>query len=274
MEPAKLDTSTPVGQAFALMYNLDFSGAHAVLDHQIRLDPQGPLPYSVKAAAYLFAELHRLRILQIEFFEDDDKVVDRRRLIPDPAVRQEFFRLVDTSRQRADARLAARPGDRDAMFALCMAAGLATDYAALVERRRFGSFALARKAQAAVRRTETLNPPLYDALLATGVTEYVVGSLPFYFRWFVRIDNIKGNKQKGIQTLELIAERGRYYGPFARVILAAIHMREKRFGEAERLLAVVSTEYPGNSLLRRELQRAATLSRGSGAIGRASGAER
>ena len=55
-----------------------------------RVDPQDPLPYAVKAAAHLYSELDRLKILQMDFFEDNDKVADRRRLTPDPTVRSEI----------------------------------------------------------------------------------------------------------------------------------------------------------------------------------------
>ncbi len=258
---AKLDTSTPVGQAFARLYNFDFPGAHAILDRQIRSDPQDSLPYAVKAAGYLFAELHRLKVLQTEFFEDDDRIVDRRKLNPDPAIRAEFFRLLEAARQRANARLAAHPGDRDALFTLCMAAGLVTDYAALVERRRFGSFPLARETQAYVDKLQLLKPPVYDAYLARGTTEYVVGSIPFIFRWFFHIQNIEGNKQRGIGTIQLVAERGRYYPPFARILLAAIAVREKRLTDAQRLLVGLVEEYPENPLTRRELARINELMR-------------
>jgi hypothetical protein len=252
---AKLDTSTPVGQAFARLYNFDFPGAHAILDREIHSNPQDSLTYAVKAAAYLFAELHRLKILQMDFFEDDDKVVDRHKLTPDQTVRTEFFRMVDAAREHANVRLSAHPGDRDALFTLCMTAGLVTDYAALVERRRFGSFPLAKQTQAYVHKLQLLNPPIYDAYLAMGTTEYVVGSIPFFLRWFIHIENIEGNKQRGIETLQLVAERGRYYPPFARILLAAIAVREKRLADAQRFLAGVIEEYPENPLVRKELQR-------------------
>jgi hypothetical protein len=246
------------------MYNFDFPAAHAILDRQIRLDPQDSLPYAVKAAAYLFAELHRLKVLQMEFFEDDDRVIDRRKLTPDPTVRTEFFRLVEAARQRANARLAAHPGDRDALFTLCMAAGLVTDYAALIERRRLASFPLARQTQAYVHKLQLLKPPVYDAYLAMGTTEYVVGSIPFFFRWFIHIENIEGSKQRGIETLQLVSERGRYYPPFARILLAAIAVREKRLADAQKLLADALEEYPENPLVRMELQRVnAALRRGA-----------
>jgi predicted Zn-dependent protease len=260
-QPAKVDNSTPVGQAFIRMYNFDFAGAQALLDRQISRDPETPLPYSVKAAAHLFSELHRLKILQMDFFEDDDRVTDRRNLTPDPAVRAEMFRLMEAARARANARLAAQPGDRDALFTLCMCAGLETDYAALVERRRLGSFSLAKQSQAYAQKLLALDPPYYDAHLTAGSYEYVVGSLYFFVRWFVRIDGIQGSKQKAIEHLRIVAERGRFYGPFARVLLAVIHLREKRPWEAEELLAGLAAEFPENPLFPRELARARELAR-------------
>ena len=273
-EPAKLDTSTPIGLAFARLYNFDFPGAYRILDHLIQQDPHDPLPYSVKAVAYLFSEMDRLKILELEFFEDDDKVVTHQKLVPDPKLRADFFRLLGVARETANARLASQPEDRDSLFALCIAVVLETDYAALIERRRFGSFLLARQAQVYIRRLQALTPPVYDGYLATGTLEYVIGSIPFYFRWLVHIDNVSGNKQKGIKTLQLVAEKGRYYGPFARVLLATIYMREKQFGESERLLAGISAEFPDNPLFRKELQRVSQLRGSAGLASRASGAAR
>jgi hypothetical protein len=270
-ENARVDISTPAGQAFARMYNFDFAGARAIVDRQIAEDPDVALAYAVKAATYMFSELHRLKILQTEFFQDDERVVDRRSLKPDPAARTEFFRDIESARARANARLATHPEDREALFALCMSSGLVTDYAALVERRRFGAFSLAKQTQAYVLKLLALNPPYYDAHLTAGSAEYVVGSLYFFVRWFVRIDGIEGNKRKGIEHLRIVAERGKYYGPFARVLLAVIAFREKRPQDAETLMAGLSAEFPENPLFREELARARELVRASRPVVAASG---
>ncbi len=262
-ENARVDTSTPAGQAFARMYNFDFAGARAIVDRQIAQDPDVALAYAVKAATYMFSELYRLKILQTEFFQDDDRVVDRRSLKPDPAARDEFYRYIDKARERANARLATHPDDREALFALCMSSGLVTDFAALVERRRFGAFTLAKQTQAYVLKLLALNPPYYDAHLTAGSAEYVIGSLYFFVRWFVHIDGIEGNKQKGVEHLRIVAERGRYYGPFARVLLAVIAFREKRPQDAETLMAGLSADFPENPLFRQELTRARELMRAS-----------
>jgi len=260
-QPEKVDTDAALQRAYACLYNFDFKGAHEILDRQTKLDPQAPLIPAVRAAAYLFSELDRLRILELDFFMDDDKVVDRRKLVPDPAVRQRFFQTVAVAEGMANARLAVKPDDPDALLALCMTTGLVTDYAALVERRRFGSFALAKKSHVWAKKLLALNPPVVDAYMTFGTAEYIVGSLPFFLRWFVHMDSVEGNKKKGIDELELVAQKGKYYGPFARMLLSVIYAREKRPDISEKLLAGLATEFPQNPLIRQELARMSRLAR-------------
>ena len=251
-----VDTEAALKHAYAKLYNFDFPGAYEILDRQRTLDPQQPLIPATKAAAYLFSELDRLRILELDFFTDDDKVIDRRKLVPDPAIRTKFFQIVDETDKLANARLAARSDDPDGLLALCMTTGLVTDYAALIEKRRFGSFSLAKKSHVWAKKLLDLNPPVVDAYMTFGTAEYIVGSLPFFFRWFVHLDNVEGSKKKGIDELELVAKQGKYYGPFARMLLSVIAMREKRPWDAETLLANLATEYPQNPLIQKELARA------------------
>jgi len=255
----KIDNETALKRAYARLYNFDFNGAQEILDRQRQVDPREPMLPATKAAAYLFSELDRLRILELDFFTDDDKVVDRRKLIPDPAIRQKFFQTVDESDKLANARLASKPDDPDALLALCTTTGLVTDYAALIEKRRFGSFALAKKSHIWAKKLLDLKPPVVDAYMTFGTAEYIVGSLPFFLRWFVHMDSVEGNKKKGIDELELVAKQAKYAGPFARMLLAVIAMREKRPWDAEALLASLATEYPQNPLIREELARARKL---------------
>lgn len=154
----KVDTETVLKHAYAKLYNFDFAAAQEILDRQRALDPQQPLIPATKAAAYLFSELDRLRILELDFFTDDDKVIDRRKLIPDPAIRAKFFQTVAETDKLANARLAVKSDDPDGLLSLCMTTGLVTDYAALIEKRRFGSFSLAKKSHVWAKKLLDLNP--------------------------------------------------------------------------------------------------------------------
>lgn len=260
-EPAKVAADTPVGEAFVRLYNWDFNGVHQFMDRYARSNPGDPMAPAVKAGAYMFAELNRLQILELDFFADNSNVTDRRKLVPDPMLKREFYAKIEEAKQLAYARLAKHPDDREALFALCMVTGLRTDYAALVERRRLGSFALSRQNQVWARKLLSLDPPYYDAYLTFGAVEYVVASLPFFIRWLVRFDQVEGSKEKAVENLELVAQRGKYYGPFARILLSVIHMREKRMAKAESLLAGLAADFPENPLIRRELARASQMAR-------------
>ena len=261
-----VNTEAALQAAFVRLYDFDFKDAHEILDRQHQLDPQAPLVFAVKCAAYLFAELDRLKILELDFFTDDDKVVDRRKLIPDPVIRQKFFDTVAESDKLANARLAVNPDDPDALMALCMTTGMVTDYAALVEKRRFGSFSLAKKSHVWAKKLLALNPPVVDAYMTFGTAEYIVGSLPFFLRWFVHMDSVEGSKSKGIEELTLVAQKGKYDGPFARILLAVIALREKHPEEAERLLAGLAKDYPDNPLIRKELARVTRQLHPGGAV--------
>ena len=260
-QPAPSASEIAIHQAYARLYNFDFADAHRLMQRQIALAPQEPMPRAVDAAAYVFDELARLHILEFDFFMDDDKVVDRRKLVPDPVIRQKFFDEVAAVERLSNPRLANRPDDRDALLAMCMTTGLVSDYAALIERRRFGSVSLSRRSQVYAKKLLALNPPVYDAYLTFGSVEYVVGCIPFFLRWLVHFDGVKGSKEKAAEELQLVAEHGVYYGPFARVLMAVIDTREKRPAEAAKLLAGLASEYPENPLFRKELLHLTAIAR-------------
>lgn len=240
---------------FARMYNVDFAGAHALLDQRVRTDPAEPLTYSVRAVAYTFAELQRLRILETEFFLDDARVTSEKPLSPDPDVRTRVMASIDEANRRAQARLQKSPDDRDALFALCMAAGVRADYTALIERKQLRGLLMEREVQAYANRLIALTPPVYDAYHVLGVLEYVNSRVPFYVRWFVRFRQIDGSEQKAMQYLQLVVDRGRYYGPFAKVLLSVLHLRAHRPAEARTLLTDLARQFPENPLFPRELAR-------------------
>lgn len=251
-----LPAATPapgIETAFHYLYSFDFRAAQQTLDRLIASRPRDPLPYGLRAAGHLFFELDRLRILESEFFADDKKIIDKKKLRPDPAVRGALFRAVEDAQSRATAVLAANPKDHDALFAMALTLGVVTDYTALVEKRQLASLSTARRSYRYARELLRNDPGFYDAYLTTGVTEYLVGSLPFFLRWFVRFEDVRGSKDLGIRNLQLVAESGRYLRPFARILLAIVHLREKRLRETKHLLEELAREYPANPLFRKEL---------------------
>jgi hypothetical protein len=247
----------PFQRIFARLYNCDFAGAHSLLDQQMEADPENPLVYSVRAVAYLFSEMDRLNVLETDFFLDDDNMVDGQgqQQKPDPGVKRALFAALDQARTRARARLAVDRNDRTALFAMCMASGVAADYTGFMERRQWKGMSLSRESNRYAQRLLRLDPPVYDAYMNVGCYEYVIGSLPFFVRWFVRFENIDGSKRKGVEAMNLVAQHGVYYGPFARILLAVASLRDGRQEEARTILAQLSLEYPENTMFTREVDR-------------------
>ena len=253
--PALAAEPVTVDDALRSLYNFDFPAAHAALNSYIAVHPQDPLPYAFRGAAYLFSELDRLGALESEFLIDDDRLVEKTRPQPDANVRKQFLQSLEDAQKRAETTLKTNPNDHDALFAMCVVSGVSTDYMALVEKRQMGSLSSARRSNAYAQRLLKLDPKFYDAYLTAGFSEYMIGSLPFFIRWFIHFDNVDGNKQRGVQNLELVAREGRYLGPLAKVFLGIIDLRERKPQEARRLLAELAHDYPRNPLYRKELDK-------------------
>src|SRR5437868_9615990 len=133
-------------QGFHLLYNLDFDQAHQVFVSWQHEHPQDPVGPTAEAAGLLFSEFHRLGVLEGQFYEDDRTFTARRKLNPDPVLRDLFNRALARAQASAGARLASSPQDRDALFAMTLTSGLQADYAALIEKRNMSSLHYTRDA--------------------------------------------------------------------------------------------------------------------------------
>jgi hypothetical protein len=246
---------SPLDHGFTDLYNLDFAGARqdfATWQTQHPDDPMGPVS---EAAGIVFAEFDRLGVLEAQFFESDDAFFSRSKLTPDPGAKKNFQAALGRADTLAHARLAKDAKDRDALFALTLSSGLQADYAGLVEKRNFASLRYTKEATLRAQQLLAVCSDCYDALLATGFTKYLVGSLYAPWRWALRIGGISGDKEGGIADLKLTAERGHYLAPLARILLAIAYVREKQKPQALDVLNGLRTDFPANTLVSREIAR-------------------
>jgi hypothetical protein len=248
------DDAISIETALNHLYNFDFRATHTVLDQAVAADPADPLPYAFRASAYLFSELDRMGILESEFLTDDDQIAEKKKkLDPDPNIRAGFDRAVRDTETRAEALLKRDPNDKNGLFAMSIAQGVVTDYVAMVDKKQISSLSSAKRSNNYAQRLLKLDPKFYDAYLTAGFSEYMVASLPFFIRWFVKFDNVSGSKEKGVQNLMLTAREGRYFKAFAKILIGIVRLREKKPAEAQKLLAELAHEYPANPLFRKEL---------------------
>jgi hypothetical protein len=244
---------SPLEHGFSGLYNLDFTGAQKDFTMWQQLHPDDPVGPVSEAAGWLFSEFNRLGVLEAQFYESDEIFADRPKLTPDPAVRKQFLAAIGRAENLSRARLARDPEDRDALFALTLSSGLQADYAALIEKRNLASLHFTKEASASAQQLLAVCPDCYDALLATGFSKYLIGSMAAPVRWILRLGGLPADKQGGIADLETTAEHGHYLAPFARILLAIAYVREKDKAHALQLLTDLGREFPANTLFPREI---------------------
>ena len=244
---------SPLDRGFNGLYNLDFDGAQEEFDAWQKLHPRDPMGPVSEAAGFLFSEFNRLGILEAQFYENDAAFADRPKLSPDPALRGKFQDAIGRAESLARVRLAEDPKDRDALFAMTLSSGLQADYAALIEKRNMASLHFTKQASASAQELLAVCPDCYDALLATGFSKYIIGSMAAPVRWILRMGGLPADKEGGIADLETTAEHGHYLAPFARILLSIAYVREKKKAHAIEVLADLEREFPGNSLFPRQI---------------------
>ena len=237
------------------MYNLDFQGAHQSFQSYEQTHPRDPLGPVSNAAAYLFSEFDRLHILEVELFTDNHKFESREKPSPNPAVRAAFDNELNAATQIADQVLAQSSRSNDALFAKVLAYGLRGDYVALIEKRNFAGLSSMKAGRALAEKLISMDPSYYDAYLAIGVENYLLGTTAAPVRWILRMGGAETNKNQGIANLKLTADKGHYLAPYARLLLAVAALRDKDRTTARNLLASLSREFPHNSLYQKELAR-------------------
>lgn len=247
--------SSNLDHGFRQMYNLDFAGAHTTFRQYQQSYPDDAMGYVSDAAAYLFAEFERLHILESDLFVDDSHFDHRSRLTPDTHTKELFDAHLAKSDELAAKVLAKDPKNVNAMFAQVMANGLRADYTALVEKRNIASLTYIKTARGQAQQLLTIDPTCYDAYLSLGAENYLLGTNAAPIRWALRMTGAETDKAKGIEQLRIVASKGHYLAPFARLLLAVAALRDKDPKTAKFLLASLATEFPDNKLYTKELSR-------------------
>lgn len=257
-EPASLD------QGFRLLYDLDFAGAEKQFQAWQAQHPEDGVGPAAEGAGLLFAEFDRMGILEGQFFADDASFKEKNKLTADPQARARLEAALQRGEDLARKRLATSPQDANALFAMTMVYGLRADYAALIEKKNLASLRYGREASGWAEKLLAIQPDNADAYLATGVHNYIIGSLAAPWRWILRLGGYSGDKQKGMADVERAAQHGRYLAPFGRILLAIAYVRDKDATRAREMLVGLNRDFPRNPLFPREIARLDSQSRASG----------
>jgi len=245
---------------FHFLYELNPEEAHKQFEAWQRSHPEDPLGSASEAAAYLFEECYRQGILTSEFFLDDERFLGKIPLKPDPQLRAAFFAADKHAHDLAQVQLKANPDDPNALFAMALSLGMQADYASLIDKHQLDSLKKIRQVDTYSKKLLKIVPDAADAYLGLGMANYFIGSQPLAKRFFLGIAGIHGDREAGIQQIEIAANQGHYLRPFAKIMLALAALRDKKPEVARTQLHELVVEFPENPLFAGELAKLKVIS--------------
>jgi len=250
--------------SFHSMYNLQFDQAMQKAEQAKAFDKDDPMPWVAQACAVLFHEFDRLHILRSEMFSSDDTFDARPAYNWLPDAKKQFDDQLSHAEKMAHDRLNKNKNDVKALFAMVLINGLQADGAALITKKNMTALSYIKTSTSYAERLLALSPGSYDAYVATGMGKYIIGGKAAPVRWILRLGGLKGDQEQGVKELTLVAEKGRYLAPFARILLAFNDLRLKNKAAARQKLASLHDQFPGNPLFVQEIAKLDNHSMGPG----------
>jgi predicted Zn-dependent protease len=240
-------------QGFDHFYNLEYDQALAAFRADAAQHPDSADAYNHIAQTVLYREMFRSGALESQLVTGNNPFLRREKMNPSAEDEKAFNDAIARAMELAQARLATHPDDAHALYSLGVSYGLRANYKFLVRKAWLDALRDATQARKAHNRATEIDPNFTDARLVQGVYDYVVGSLPFHWKLLGFLAGYRGDRERGIATLKLVAEKGRVNRADAAVLLCAIYRRERRAQDAVPLLDNLIQRFPRSYLLRLEL---------------------
>ena len=207
------------------MYRYELQQADASFDNLVRRFPEHPIGYMHKAEVVWW---HALRDNKNEKLETA------------------FEQYTELAINKGQSLLKKNPKDFYALLYVAGAYGNRTRYNVYVNKSYYRAMRAGIKGYDFVGPAQILRPKYVDCLIGTGAYNYFAGSLPAFIKIFSWMFTQGGDKEKGIQQLELAAQKGEYGQIAAKTVLLGVYYNEKRFEDYQRLISGLIEQFPTN----------------------------
>jgi tetratricopeptide (TPR) repeat protein len=245
--------ATPVESGYEHFYNLEYPEAIADFERAAAQHPDDPELHNHLAQALVFQEMYRDGALESELVSGNNAFLRRPRLNPSAEMERRFLGELARAMTLAQDRLQKNPNDPAALYALGISYGLRSNYYWIVKKAWRDSLKDATAARRLHNRVSELQPANVDARLVQGLHDYLVGCLPWGWRMLGFLVGIHGDKEKGIRTVQDVAQKGQDNRLDAEIFLCALYRRENQPARAVPLVEDLIRRFPRNYLLRLEL---------------------
>jgi tetratricopeptide (TPR) repeat protein len=238
-------------RGFEHFYNLEYDEALAIFSAEAERSPS-PDAFNHIAQTILFRELYRSGALESGVLTSSNGFLKMPKLKMEAADQERFTSSIAKAMEMAEARIAQNKSDTGALYALGVSYGLRGNYNLVAKKAYIDALRDATNARKTHNHVTEMDPEFIDARFTQGLHDYIVGSLPIGWKMLGFMAGHRGDRGRGIRTLELVAEQGHANKLDAAVLLSAIYRRERRQREAIALLDGLIAKMPRNHLLRFE----------------------
>ncbi|MGC4052112.1 MAG: tetratricopeptide repeat protein [Paludibaculum sp.] len=247
------DMDPLVQKGYDHFYNLEYPEAIAAFGKAVDAAPSDPDRRNHLAQAVLFQLMFRAGALETEMVTGGNPFLRRPKMEPTPAEEKLFNDALNECLRLTKARLATNLNDTRALYAQGVALGLRGTYNYLVKKAWLDSLRDMTAGRKLHNRVYELDPSDVDALMMQGMHDYVVGSLPFAYKLLGFLAGFHGDRQQGIRTVQIVAEKGKFNRVDAEILLGIAARRERRPGDALKICEKLRSEFPRNFLILFEL---------------------
>jgi Putative Zn-dependent protease, contains TPR repeats len=209
-------------------FNLDDTTAGIYMQKALELDPENPTGYAYLAVINLF------------FYETSFEPKDRDRN------QKLMLHYVDETIAAGEKRIEKNSKDGQAYFAMALAKVVKVHWA--IHQKSY--FLIAQETSNVweyLEKAKERDPQNYDIYFLMGLLHYHIDYLSGFTRFISSILITSGNRQKGIQELELAAQKGYLLKELAQAELSSIYLNfEKQPAKALPFARELKEKFPNN----------------------------
>lgn len=252
VEAEKVPAVFRLDPGFDHFYNLEYDQALEIFEAEAAVRPSANA-FNHVAQTLVFRAMYRAGVLDSGMVASTRAFLHMPKVPMAPGDENDFLDAIRHAKEMARTAIQRDSRDANAWYALGVSEGLLGDYDLFVRKAYLDALHEGNAARTAHTRATDIDPDFIDARLTQGLYDYVVGSLPLGWKMLGFLGGYRGDRQRGIHTLELVAAQGHWNRIDAKVMLAAVYRREKKTTQAIAAVEDLIPRMPRNFLLPLEL---------------------
>src|SRR5271157_2042400 len=174
------------------LYVQKFPEAREIFEKWANDHPDEPFGQVAIAASYLFEEFYLQHVLTSDYFLNDKRFLGGIAGTPDPDRIHGFEIAAGKARSLTFQRLKKNSRDPEGLFALTLVAGMESDASSMLLKKHYDARKHLKEANVNAEILLKERPDAYDAYVALGCANYIIGSLPGSARFMLWFGGIHG----------------------------------------------------------------------------------